>query len=47
VCKRVSGFRRRFIELSSLAGGRPSIMVPRDPACIVGTVVLVWCHHRR
>ena len=47
VCKRVSRLRRRMIELSSLDPGRPLIQVPRDPTCIVGTVVLVWCHHRQ
>ena len=46
VCKRVSRVRRQVIELSSLEKDRPLIVVPRDPACIVGTVVLVWCHHR-
>jgi SOS-response transcriptional repressor LexA len=46
VCKRVSRLRRDFIELSSLERERPVITVPRAPACIVGTVVLVWCHHR-
>lgn len=47
VCKRVAGIRRRFIELSSLERGRPRIIIPRDPTNIVGTVVLVWCHHRQ
>jgi SOS-response transcriptional repressor LexA len=46
VCKRVSRLRREVIELVSLERGRPTIIIPRDPACIVGTVVLVWCHHR-
>ena len=46
VCKRVSRLRRSVIELSSLEPGRAPIIVPRDPQCIVGTVVLVWCHHR-
>lgn len=47
VCKRVRRIRRTVIELSSLEPGRPLIVIPRDPACIVGTVVLVWCHHRQ
>jgi phage repressor protein C with HTH and peptisase S24 domain len=47
VCKRVSRLRRNVIELSSLESGRPLIYVPREPQCIVGTVVLVWCHHRQ
>jgi SOS-response transcriptional repressor LexA len=46
VCKRVSRLRRGAIELSSLEPGRPPIVIPRDPTLIVGTVVLVWCHHR-
>jgi SOS-response transcriptional repressor LexA len=45
VCKRVSRLRRDVMELSSLEPGRPVIRVPRDPTCIVGTVVLVWRHH--
>lgn len=47
VCKRVSRIRRAAIELSSVERGRPRIVIPRDPACIVGTVMLVWCHHRQ
>lgn len=47
VCKRVFRVRRGTIELSSIERGRPLIVIPRDPACIVGTVVLVWCHHRQ
>ena len=47
VCKRVSRIRRSAIELSSLERGRPRIVIPRDPSCIVGTVILVWCHHRQ
>ena len=47
VCKRVSRIRRNEIELSSVERGRPPIVIPRDPACIVGTVMLVWCHHRQ
>jgi SOS-response transcriptional repressor LexA len=46
VCKRVSRLRRRGIELASLEPGRPLITIPRDPALIVGTVLLVWCAHR-
>ena len=47
VCKRVSRLRRDAIELSSLERGRPRIVIPRDPSCIVGTVILVWCYHRQ
>jgi SOS-response transcriptional repressor LexA len=46
VCKRVSRLRRRGIELASLEPGRPLITIPRDPALVVGTVLLVWCVHR-
>jgi SOS-response transcriptional repressor LexA len=45
VCKRVSRVRRRSIELASLESGRPVITIPRDPALVVGTVLLVWCAH--
>ena len=47
VCKRVSRLRHDVIELTSLEPGRPPIVVPRDPRCVVGTVVYVWCHHRQ
>jgi hypothetical protein len=47
VCKRVSRLRRDAIELSSLEPGRPLITIPRDPRLILGTVLLVWCQHRR
>jgi SOS-response transcriptional repressor LexA len=46
VCKRVRRLRRDLIELASLEPGHPMIIVPRDARCIVGMVVLVWCHHR-
>jgi SOS-response transcriptional repressor LexA len=46
VCKRVSRVRKRGIELASLEAGRPLITIPRDPALVVGTVLLVWCTHR-
>jgi SOS-response transcriptional repressor LexA len=46
VCKRVSKLRRRAIELASLEPGRPLITIPRDPALVLGTVLLVWCTHR-
>jgi SOS-response transcriptional repressor LexA len=45
VCKRVSRVRRRRIELASLEPGRSLITIPRDPALVVGTVLLVWCAH--
>lgn len=47
VCKRVRRLRRDAIELTSLAPGRPAIVIPRDPRLIVGTVMLVWCAHRQ
>lgn len=46
VCKRLSRLKRDVIELTSLEPGHPLIVVPREPDCIVGTVLLVWCHHR-
>lgn len=47
VCKRVRRLRRNAIELSSLERGRPLIVIPRESAYVVGTVILVWCHHRQ
>jgi SOS-response transcriptional repressor LexA len=46
VCKRVSKVRKHRIELASIEPGRPLIAIPRDPALVVGTVLLVWCTHR-
>lgn len=45
VCKRVRRVRAATVELESLAPGRPLIVIPRDPALVVGRVVAVWCHH--
>jgi SOS-response transcriptional repressor LexA len=42
VCKRVSRVRGETVELTSIESGRPIIVVPRDPSCIIGRVVLVW-----
>jgi SOS-response transcriptional repressor LexA len=42
VCKSVSRLTRKTIELSSLAPDRELIVIPREPALIVGTVMLVW-----
>ena len=47
VCKRVSRIRGEAIELSSLEPGRPLITIPRDARLILGTVMMVWCQHRR
>jgi SOS-response transcriptional repressor LexA len=47
VCKRVSKIRKRGIELASLEPGRPRITIPREPALIVGTVLLVWRGQRK
>jgi SOS-response transcriptional repressor LexA len=47
VCKRVNRLRGDAIELSSLEPGRPLITIPRDARLILGTVLLVWCQHRR
>jgi SOS-response transcriptional repressor LexA len=46
VCKVLARVRRRGLELRSLDASRDPITIPRDPALIVGTVVLVWCDHR-
>jgi SOS-response transcriptional repressor LexA len=46
VCKMVGRVRAMTIELASLDPSRPTIVIPRDDSLIVGTVVLVWCHHR-
>ena len=47
VCKRVSGIRHDAIELSSLEPGGPAMVIPREPGLVLGTVILLWCHHRR
>ena len=47
VCKRVNRLHGDAIELSSLEPGRPLITIPRDARLILGTVLLVWCQHRR
>ena len=47
VCKRVHRVRRATIELASLEPGRPLITIPRDARLILGTVLMVWCAHRR
>lgn len=41
VCKRVHRVRRDRVELASVAADGPSIVIPRDPRLIVGTVLLV------
>ena len=46
VCKRVAQIGADAVELASLEPGRPSVRIPRDPRLILGTVMLVWCHHR-
>ena len=46
VCKMVRRVRGASIELASLDPSRPNFVIPRDDSLIVGTVVLVWCHHR-
>lgn len=46
LCKVVHRVRARSIELASLQAGRPRIVIPRDPALVVGTVLMVWCPHR-
>lgn len=46
VCKRVSAVSAETVVLSSLQRGRAPITIPRDSRLILGTVMLVWCHHR-
>jgi phage repressor protein C with HTH and peptisase S24 domain len=45
MCKKVRRVRADRIELESLKPGRPLIRLPRNPALILGTVVMVWCEH--
>jgi len=45
VVKRVAGFAGSRVELASLNPDYPSIVIPRDPALVLGTVLLRWCAH--
>ncbi|HKO15923.1 MAG TPA: S24 family peptidase [Gemmatimonadaceae bacterium] len=45
VCKCIRRVRRDVIELGSIAPDGPAMTIPRDPACIVGTVAYIWCSH--
>lgn len=45
VVKRVERLTPTSIHLASLNSGYPPVRIPRDPALIVGTVVMRWCAH--
>lgn len=45
VVKRVVRLTPTTICLASLNPGYPPVSIPRDPALIVGTVVMRWCSH--
>ena len=45
VVKQVGTLTRRRIELRSLNGSYDPIEIPREPARVLGTVVMRWCDH--
>lgn len=45
VVKQVGALTRRRVELRSLNGAYDPIEVPREPARVLGTVVMRWCDH--
>ena len=45
VVKRVGGIAGSRVELASLNPDYPSIVIPRDPSLVLGTVLLRWCTH--
>jgi len=45
VVKRVGGIAGSRVELSSLNPEYPTIVIPRDPRLVLGTVLLRWCTH--
>jgi len=45
VVKRVGGIAGSRVELASLNAEYPSIVIPRDPSLVLGTVLLRWCTH--
>jgi SOS-response transcriptional repressor LexA len=47
VVKRVGRMRASHVELASLNPDYPTLTIPRDPALVLGTVVLRWCPHVR
>ena len=46
VVKQVGTLTRRRVELRSLNEGYNPIEVPREPARVLGTVVMRWCDHK-
>jgi phage repressor protein C with HTH and peptisase S24 domain len=42
VCKRVAAVEARRLVLASLEPGHAPVVLPRDPALVVGTVVASW-----
>jgi SOS-response transcriptional repressor LexA len=47
VVKRVGGIAGSRVELSSLNPEYPTIVIPRDPRLVLGTVLLRWCTHEK
>jgi SOS-response transcriptional repressor LexA len=45
VVKRVGGVAGSRVELASLNPEYPTIVIPRDPRLVLGTVLLRWCTH--
>jgi SOS-response transcriptional repressor LexA len=45
VVKRVGGIAGSRVELASLNRDYPTIVIPRDPSLVLGTVLLRWCTH--
>jgi SOS-response transcriptional repressor LexA len=45
VVKRVGGIAGSRVELASLNPDYPTIVIPRDPSLVLGTVLLRWCTH--
>ena len=47
VVKRVGGVAGSRVELASLNPEYPTIVIPRDPRLVLGTVLLRWCTHEK
>ena len=45
VVKRVGGVAGSRVELTSINPDYPTIVIPRDPSLVLGTVLLRWCTH--
>lgn len=45
VVKRVGGIAGSRVELASLNPDYPTVVIPRDPSLVLGTVLLRWCPH--